>query len=93
MLGVEGFDLAGNSMGGTIAALLVEQYPDKVRRLAFIGPPLGSEAWGPRGRQAIIQGVNPFIATDHVQLDLEMALLFAQPPTVPDTVRASIIRD
>lgn len=92
-LGIKVFDLAGNSLGGAIAALYAEQHPGRVRRLAFIGPPLGLEPWGPRVRQAIIQGVNPFIPTDRTQFDLEMALLFAQSPEVSKEVRDLLIRD
>jgi abhydrolase domain-containing protein 6 len=92
-LKIEAFSLAGNSMGGTIAALSTERYPGKVLKLAFIGPPLGLVSWGPRVRQAIIQGVNPFIPMDSTQFDLEMALLFAHPPEVADEVRNSLIRD
>jgi pimeloyl-ACP methyl ester carboxylesterase len=92
-LGIEEFDLAGNSLGGAIAALYTERHPERVRRLAFIGPPLGLEPWGPRVKQAIIQGVNPFIPMDIAQFDLEMALLFAQPPEVSDETRDSLIRN
>ena len=93
MLGIKELTLAGNSMGGAIAALYAEQFPGKVRQLAFIGPPLGLVPWGPRVRQAIIQGVNPFIPTDNTQFGLEMALLFAHPPEVADEVRNSLVSD
>jgi abhydrolase domain-containing protein 6 len=93
MLGIKKLTLAGNSMGGAIAALYAEQFPGKVRQLAFIGPPLGLVPWGPRVRQAIIQGVNPFIPTDNTQFELEMTLLFAHPPEVEDEVRNSLVRD
>jgi abhydrolase domain-containing protein 6 len=92
-LGVEKFDLAGNSLGGAIAALYTDRYPGRVHCLAFVGPPLGLEPWGPRVRQAIIQGINPFIPMDISQFDLEMALLFAQPPEVANEDRDSLIRD
>ena len=91
-LGLKDFDLAGNSMGGTIAAIYAERYPDDLRRLAFIGPPLGVVEWGPRVRQAIDDGINPFIPVDAAQFDLEMKLLFADPPQVPPDVRDALLK-
>jgi abhydrolase domain-containing protein 6 len=92
-LDIEEFGLAGNSLGGAIAALYTGRFPRKVRSLAFVGPPLGLVPWGPRVRQPIIKGVNPFIPLDATQFNLERALLFARPPGVPDEVRNSLIRD
>ena len=93
VLEIDELNLAGNSMGGAIAALYAEHFPGKVRQLAFVGPPLGLVPWGPRVRQAIIEGVNPFIPTDSAQFELEMALLFAHPPKVADEVRNSLVSD
>jgi pimeloyl-ACP methyl ester carboxylesterase len=92
-LGLSTFDLAANSMGGTIAALYAQGDPARVRRLAFIGPPLGVEPWGPGVRAAILGGINPFIPTDQAQFELEMGLLFVHPPEVPDEVREQLIRN
>ena len=92
-LGLKDFNLAGNSMGGTIAAIYVERYPDSARRLAFIGPPLGVIEWGPRVRQAIKDGINPFIPIDPAQFDLEMSLLFADPPEVPADFRDPLLKN
>ena len=85
--------MAGNSLGGAIAAVYAQRHPARVRRLAFIGPPLGLEPWGPQVRRAIIDGVNPFIPLTSTQFELEMALLFAQPPSIPDDVRMSLIHE
>ncbi len=92
-LGLSTFDLAANSLGGAIAALYTQGDPARVHRLAFIGPPLGVEPWGPGVRGAILRGINPFIPTDQAQFELEMGLLFVQPPEVPDEVREQLIRD
>jgi pimeloyl-ACP methyl ester carboxylesterase len=92
-LGLSTFDLGANSLGGAIAALYARGDPARVRRLAFVGPPLGIEPWGPEIRAAILRGINPFIPTDQTQLELEMRLLFVQPPKMPDNVREQLIRD
>lgn len=92
-LGVDSFDLAGSSMGGAIAALYVQRYPRQVRTLAFIGSPLGITEWSPAVKAAIYQGVNPFIPVDTAQFDLEMRLLFVNPPAIPDTVKEALIKD
>ena len=89
-LGLVGFDLGGSSMGGAIAALYRQQYPDQVRSLAFIGSPLGIIGWGSRIRDAIHQGINPFIPIDTDQFDLEMGLLFYAPPSVPEATKKSL---
>jgi len=58
-LGVKSFDLAGSSMGGTIANLYAQRYSNEVRSLAFIGAPLGVVNWAPSVKAAILQGINP----------------------------------
>ena len=92
-LGIHAFNLAGSSMGGAIAALYVQRYPRQVLSLAFIGSPLGIAEWSPAIKEAIYQGVNPFIPVDTAQFDLEMRLLFVHPPAIPDTIKESLITD
>jgi abhydrolase domain-containing protein 6 len=92
-LGLREFDLAGNSMGGAIAARYALAHPRRVRSLAFIGAPLGVVGWGRDVRAAIEAGVNPFIPLDGGQLDIELALLFVSPPSVPDAARELLLRE
>ncbi len=92
-LGIDSFDLAGSSMGGTIAALYVRHYAGQVRSLAFIGSPLGITAWSAEIRNAIFQGINPFIPNDIAEFDLEMSLLFVDPPAIPESVKEAQVRD
>ena len=92
-LGITHFDLAGNSMGGAIAALYVQTHPRQVRSLAFIGSPLGIVGWGNGVKEAIFRGVNPFIPTDIPQLDTEMSLLFVSPPAIPESIKASLVKE
>ena len=92
-LGIVTADLAGNSMGGAIAALYLQQYPQQIRTLAFIGPPLGIAEWSPQVQAAIHQGVNPFIPVDAAQLDLELSLLFVNPPSLPEEIKQAMLKD
>lgn len=92
-LGIARFDLAGSSMGGTIAALYVRRYPRQVRTLAFIGSPLGIVDWSPRFKEAIYQGVNPLIPIDLAQFDLEMSLLFFKPPPIPESQKIGMVQN
>lgn len=92
-LGLDRFDLAGNSMGGTIAALYSRQYPRQIRTLAFIGSPLGVIGWTTDVKHAIYQGINPFIPVDVAQLDLELGLLFVNPPSIPQAAKEAAVRN
>lgn len=93
ILKIDTFDLAGSSMGGAIAFLYKHQYPQQVRSLAFIGSPLGVIGWANSVRNAIYQGINPFIPITTEQFDLEISLLFVNPPKIPDSVKAEKVRD
>jgi abhydrolase domain-containing protein 6 len=92
-VGVQSLHIAGSSMGGAIAALYAQQYPNQIRSLALIGAPLGIIDWANPVRNSILNGVNPFIPITQEQFDLEMSLLFATPPNIPDAVKAEKVRD
>ncbi len=92
-LGVQTLDIAGSSMGGGIAALYAQQYPQQVRSLTFIGSPLGIVGWAQPVRTAILQGINPFIPITPGQFDRELSLLFVKPPQIPAPVKERKIKD
>jgi abhydrolase domain-containing protein 6 len=92
-LGIKYFDLAGSSMGGAIAQLYAQRYPNQVRSLAFIGSPLGIVDWANSVKEAIFQGINPFIPITKEQFALEISLLFFTPPTIPDSVITEKVND
>jgi abhydrolase domain-containing protein 6 len=92
-LNVERFDIAGNSMGGTIVSLYASRYPRQIRSLAFIGSPLGIIGWNQGLRDAVYRGVNPFIPISVPQLDLELQLLFVSPPAIPEATKSDIVAD
>ena len=90
-LGLHKPHIVGNSMGGTIAALYSEQYPDDMKSLGFIGAPLGIVDWSQQIKSAILKGINPFIPITVSQFDLEMSLLFYKPPTLSNEVKQSAV--
>lgn len=92
-LGKQRIHIAGSSMGGAIAALYAMKYPEEIKTLAFIGAPLGIVGWSPQVRKAIFQGVNPFIPINQEQFDLEMRLLFFQPPTIDEGIKVKLIQE
>lgn len=87
------FHIAGSSMGGTIAAMYAKQYPNQIQTLAFIGAPMGIISWSPQVKEAIFQGVNPFIPISDQQFDLEMALLFYHPPQVDQAIKSQLVKE
>lgn len=92
-LGIVDLDIAGNSMGGTIAALFARTYPWQVRTLAFLGAPLGITDWGPALKDAIYQGINPFIPVEVTEFDLKLSLLFVNPPILSEDIKRAAIQD
>ncbi|MGL5033989.1 MAG: alpha/beta fold hydrolase, partial [Microcystaceae cyanobacterium] len=92
-LGIKQLDLAASSMGGAIAHLYSQKYPQQIRSLAFIGSPLGIIDWSESLKKAIINGINPFIPITIDQFDLEISLLFVTPPAIPDAVKKAKVED
>ena len=92
-LNLRSFHIAGNSMGGAIAALYAQKYPGDIKSIAFIGAPMGIIGWSPQIKNAIYQGINPFIPITIDQFNLEMGLLFANPPAMSDAVKNGAIAE
>jgi pimeloyl-ACP methyl ester carboxylesterase len=84
-------DIAGNSMGGAISAIVANKYPSSVKSIAFIGAPFGITGWSEQVKGAVDAGVNPFIPITIPQLALEMKLLFANPPKIDQAVQESLV--
>jgi pimeloyl-ACP methyl ester carboxylesterase len=80
-------------MGGTIATLYANRYKGQVRSLAYIGAPLGVIGWGPDLRRAFYRGINAFIPVTGYQFELELRLLFVNPPTIPAPEKRAIVGD
>jgi len=83
-MGIQRAHLAGNSMGGTIAALYAIRHPERVASVAFIGAPHGIRS--PQHStmdQLIDAGQRPLVANDATAFDAMMALVFEKRPFLP----------
>jgi pimeloyl-ACP methyl ester carboxylesterase len=92
-LKLHSFNIAGNSMGGAIAAMFAYQYPQEIRSIAFIGAPMGVISWSPQLKEAINSGINPFIPINVEQFNLEMSLLFAKPPELSNAIKEAAVAE
>ena len=90
---INAFHLGGSSMGGAIASLYAHQYPSSIKTLAFIGGPMGVGPWSAKVKNALNQGINPFIPVSMEQLNLEMSLLFYEPPVIPREIKEQLLAD
>lgn len=92
-LEIEGFHLAGSSLGGSIAAALTYGAPDLVSSLTLIEP-FGVRVPYESGLdQALARGVNPLVVSAPEDYDALMGFLFETPPAIPDTVKHLRARD
>lgn len=92
-LGIERAHVAGNSMGGFVAATLAIARPGLVRSLLLsdavgVASPEPSEA-----ELQIREGGNPFLLDDVADFPAFYAMTMARPPYVPGFVRAAIAAD
>ncbi|MFY3385749.1 alpha/beta fold hydrolase [Paracidovorax sp. MALMAid1276] len=83
-LGIDKAHLAGNSMGGTIAALFAQQRPERVASVAFIGAPHGIRSPQPSTMDRLINtGHRPLVAHDARAFERMMGLVFEKRPFLP----------
>jgi len=83
-LGLARVHLAGNSMGGTIAALFALRYPERVASVAFIGAPHGIRSPQPSTMDRLIDaGQRPLVAHDATAFKAMMELVFEKRPLLP----------
>jgi abhydrolase domain-containing protein 6 len=91
-LGLEQFHLAGNSMGGHLAALYCKEYPQQVRSLALfnnagINAPKESDM-----QRAVAKGVNPLIADSLAGYEKLLAFVAYKKIFLPWPVRGVFAR-
>ncbi len=83
-LGIPRAHLAGNSMGGTIAALFAIRYPERVASVALIGAPHGIRSPQPSKMDRLIdEGKSPLVASTSAAFDEMLSLVFAKRPFLP----------
>lgn len=83
-LGLERVHLAGNSMGGTLAVLFAQQYPQGVASVALIGSPHGIRSPRPSAMDRMIDaGQAPLVVRTPQQFEAMLDLVFAQRPFLP----------
>jgi len=88
-MGLQRVHLAGNSMGGTIAALFAIRHPQRVASVAFIGAPHGIRTPGVSAMdREITAGRAPLVASDAPSFDAALALVFSRPPYLPGPIVA-----
>ncbi len=93
-LGLRRVHLAGNSMGGTIAALFAIAYPDRVASVALIGAPHGIRSPQPSRMDGLVDaGKTPLIAHNAAEFGKMMDLVFAQQPFLPYPILQATERD
>jgi pimeloyl-ACP methyl ester carboxylesterase len=90
-INVTQLDIAGSSIGGTIATLYANRFPENVRTVAFIGSPLGIVDWTNEVSNLLHRGINPFIPINEDQFDLELRLLFVNPPSITSHQKREVI--
>lgn len=86
-LNLGAYHLAGNSMGGTIAALYSLRFSEEVLSLAFIGGPHGIKT--PRLSemdQQLAQNKRPLVPKSEEEFETMLELLFEKRPFIPGPV-------
>ena len=92
-LGVERADVAGNSMGGFVAATLALARPDLVRSL-LLSDAVGVHSPEPSDAELEFrEGRNPFLLDDVSLFPEFYAMTMAKAPFVPGFIRAAIAAD
>lgn len=83
-LGIKRAHLAGNSMGGTIAALVAIEYPERVASIAMVGAPHGVRSPNPSAMDKLIDaGKAPLVARNPAEFDDMLSLVFSKRPFLP----------
>jgi len=85
LIGVERVHVAGNSMGGTLAALLAVRYPERVVSVAFIGAPHGIQTPVRSDLDMQIDGgaTSPLVPRTVAQYEAMLEFIFHSRPFLP----------
>ena len=91
-LGLPGFHIVGNSMGGAISVIYASKYPEQIKSLTLIDAAGLDGADKSEYFQMLDQGVNPLIATDKASFEVRMDMVMEKPPMLPWPLRPALIR-
>ncbi|UZE96314.1 alpha/beta fold hydrolase [Alkalimarinus alittae] len=81
-LGLGQFNIAGNSMGGAIAALYAANYPNEIRTVALYDP-AGIHDVESDLEKHLREGVNPLIVSDTESFERLLKFAMEKPPFIP----------
>lgn len=86
-LNLGSYHLAGNSMGGTIAALYSLRFSEEVLSLAFIGGPHGIKTTKPSEMDLQLeQNKRPLVPQNEEEFESMLKLLFEKRPLIPGPI-------
>lgn len=92
-LGIDRAHVAGNSMGGFVAATLSVDHPDRVRSL-LLSDAVGVAQPQPSDAELLFrQGRNPFLLDSVADFPDFYAMTMARPPFLPAFLRAAVAAD
>lgn len=92
-LGIDEAHVAGNSMGGFVAATLAVEHPHRVRSL-LLSDAVGVASPEPSEAELLIrEGRNPFLLDSVADFPTFYAMTMARPPFLPGFLRAAVAAD
>lgn len=90
-LQLQKFHLAGNSMGGEIAAVYASEYPKEISTLALIDPSgLQTAKWTQLWSQ-MMNGNNPFLVRNTDDFERVLSYCYVTPPQYPAPIKSVIV--
>jgi abhydrolase domain-containing protein 6 len=93
VLKIERFHLAGNSMGGMIAAVYETKYPRKVASLALFDTGGIQSAKKSEFAARLEKGQNALLVNSEEDFDRVIKLAFVNPPYVPASIKKVLVAD
>jgi abhydrolase domain-containing protein 6 len=92
-LGIDEAHVAGNSMGGFVAATLAVEHPHRVRSL-LLSDAVGVASPEPSEAELLIrEGRNPFLLGSVADFPAFYAMTMARPPFLPGFLRTAVAHD
>lgn len=91
-LGLGKYHVAGNSMGGHIAALYATEYPDEVLTLGLFDAAGVNSPKPSKLSEKLAKGENPLIVSNEEEFDNLMKFSFVNPPYIPGFFKSEVMR-